>query len=35
LLVEPVTLPALYAPLIHLDLTGLDETRQRPGCRPG
>src|SRR4051794_26503646 len=24
-LVEPVTLPALYAPLIHLDLTGLDE----------
>jgi TIR domain-containing protein/tetratricopeptide repeat protein len=23
--VEPVTLPALYAPLIHLDLTGLDE----------
>ena len=25
-LVEPVTLPALYAPLIHLDLTGLDKT---------
>jgi hypothetical protein len=25
-LVEPVTLPALYAPLIHIDLTGLDET---------
>src|SRR4051794_10488785 len=25
-LVEPVTLPALYAPLIPLDLTGLDET---------
>ncbi len=25
-LVEPVALPALYAPLIHLDLTGLDET---------
>ncbi len=25
-LVEPVTLPALYAPLISLDLTGLDET---------
>jgi TIR domain/Tetratricopeptide repeat len=24
-LVEPVTLPALYAPLIHVDLTGLDE----------
>src|SRR4051812_10430808 len=24
-LVEPVTLPPLYAPLIHLDLTGLDE----------
>src|SRR4051794_6319738 len=24
-LVEPVTLPALYAPLIHLDLIGLDE----------
>src|SRR4051794_9025413 len=24
-LVEPVTLPALYAPLIRLDLTGLDE----------
>src|SRR4051812_36468902 len=24
-LVEPVTLPSLYAPLIHLDLTGLDE----------
>src|SRR3954447_11740571 len=24
-LVEPVTLPTLYAPLIHLDLTGLDE----------
>src|SRR3712207_4235601 len=24
-LVEPVTVPALYAPLIHLDLTGLDE----------
>src|SRR3954467_6808715 len=24
-LIEPVTLPALYAPLIHLDLTGLDE----------
>ena len=23
-LVEPVTLPPLYAPLIHLDLTGLD-----------
>src|SRR3954469_11027073 len=25
-LVEPVALPALYAPLISLDLTGLDET---------
>src|SRR3954467_3800053 len=25
-LVEPVTLPSLYAPLIHLDLAGLDET---------
>src|SRR4051812_19730584 len=25
-LIEPVTLPTLYAPLIHLDLTGLDET---------
>ncbi len=25
-LVEPVTLPPLYAPLISLDLTGLDET---------
>jgi hypothetical protein len=25
-LVEPVTLPWLYAPLIHVDLTGLDET---------
>src|SRR4051794_18922330 len=25
-LVEPVTLPPLYASLIHLDLTGLDET---------
>ncbi|ADB74565.1 FxSxx-COOH system tetratricopeptide repeat protein [Geodermatophilus obscurus] len=24
-LIEPVTLPALYAPLIHVDLTGLDE----------
>jgi hypothetical protein len=24
-IVEPVTLPPLYAPLIHLDLTGLDE----------
>src|SRR4051812_48175087 len=24
-LIEPVTLPALYAPLIQLDLTGLDE----------
>src|SRR4051794_5715563 len=24
-MVEPVTLPPLYAPLIHLDLTGLDE----------
>src|SRR3712207_4836888 len=24
-LVEPVTLPPLYATLIHLDLTGLDE----------
>src|SRR4051812_26831914 len=24
-LVEPVALPPLYAPLIHLDLTGLDE----------
>jgi TIR domain-containing protein/tetratricopeptide repeat protein/NB-ARC domain-containing protein len=24
-LVEPVALPALYAPLIHVDLTGLDE----------
>jgi tetratricopeptide (TPR) repeat protein len=24
-LVEPVTLPRLYAPLVHLDLTGLDE----------
>src|SRR3712207_8407385 len=24
-LVEPVTLPPLYAPLIHIDLTGLDE----------
>src|SRR5918995_1004000 len=24
-LVEPVTLPTLYAPLIHLDLTVLDE----------
>jgi TIR domain-containing protein/tetratricopeptide repeat protein len=24
-LVEPVTLPPLYAPLVHLDLTGLDE----------
>src|SRR4051812_19874252 len=24
-LVEPVTLPALYAPLIHVELTGLDE----------
>src|SRR4051794_9436493 len=23
--IEPVTLPALYAPLIHLDLAGLDE----------
>src|SRR3954452_5222510 len=26
-LVEPVTLPPLYAPLIPLDLTGLDEAR--------
>src|SRR3954454_12654517 len=25
LLIEPVTLPPLYASLIHLDLTGLDE----------
>jgi hypothetical protein len=24
-LIEPVTLPALYAPLIHLDPAGLDE----------
>src|SRR4051794_25419482 len=24
-LVEPVTLPALYAPLIHVDLAGVDE----------
>src|SRR3954451_15557886 len=24
-LVEPVTLPALYASLVHVDLTGLDE----------
>jgi hypothetical protein len=24
-LIEPVTLPRLYAPLIHVDLTGLDE----------
>src|SRR3712207_5786351 len=24
-LVEPVTLPPLYAPLVHVDLTGLDE----------
>src|SRR3954471_7246813 len=42
-LVEPVTLPALYAPLIHLDLTGLDEAaaaarlreRLAGGCPPG
>src|SRR3712207_7466041 len=40
-LVEPVTLPPLYAPLIPLDLTGLDESaaaarlRDRlPGSRP-
>jgi hypothetical protein len=39
--VEPVTLSPLYAPLIHLDLTGLDEAaavarlRDRPaGGRP-
>src|SRR3954452_1101421 len=25
-LVEPVTLPPLYAPLVHVDLTGLDES---------
>ena len=30
-LVEPVTLPALYAPLIHLDLTGLDEATAAAG----
>src|ERR687893_454985 len=44
-LVEPVALPALYAPLIHLDLTGLNEataatrlrdrlTRVRPTSAP-
>jgi hypothetical protein len=40
-LVEPVTLPALYAPLIHLDLAGLDEAtaadrlrRRLTGLRP-
>jgi hypothetical protein len=44
-LVEPVTLPPLYAPLIHLDLTGLNEataatrlrdrlTRVRPTSAP-
>src|SRR3954447_7906401 len=34
-LVEPITLPALYAPLIPLDLTGLDETAAATGLRPG
>jgi hypothetical protein len=34
-LVEPVTLPALYAPLIHLDLIGMDEAPRRPGCGTG
>jgi TIR domain-containing protein len=44
-LIEPVTLPALYAPLIQLDLTGLDEATAaarlrtrlagvRPTCPP-
>ena len=40
-LVEPVTLPALYAPLIHLNLAGLDEAtaadrlrRRLTGLRP-
>jgi hypothetical protein len=34
-LVEPVHPAPLYAPLIHLDLTGLDEAARRPGCGPG
>src|SRR5687767_5080489 len=34
-LVEPVTLPALYAPLIHLDLTGLDEPAAAARLRAG
>jgi hypothetical protein len=44
-LVEPVTLPPLYAPLIHVDLTGVDEAAAaarlrgrliggRPTCPP-
>jgi hypothetical protein len=37
-LIEPVILPPLYAPLIHLDLTGLDEATAAArlrGCAPG
>src|SRR4051794_35263748 len=34
-LVEPVTLPPLYAPLIHLDLTGLDEAAAAARLRAG
>src|SRR3954465_8242059 len=32
-LIEPVTLPPLYAPLIHLDLTGLDEAAAAASLR--
>src|SRR4051794_38756084 len=34
-LVEPITLPLLYAPLIHLDLTGLDEAEAAARLRAG
>jgi len=34
-LVEPVTLPPLYASLIHLDLTGLDEAAAAARLRAG
>ena len=34
-LVEPVTLPPLYAPLIQLDLTGLDEAAAAARLRTG
>jgi hypothetical protein len=34
-IVEPVTLPLLCAPLIHLDLTGLDEAAAAARLRTG